>query len=130
MKKNIKAIAVKLSEKEIQVMAENECIVSGIRFFRIPDKLQSFLANYAPVWVRIFVAKYLSGTPDMMLFRKISSGDNLVRFIEIKTEKGKLSESQIKWHHGLNVHVTHGLKETLSAIISFNEGNQCDTTQD
>jgi hypothetical protein len=75
---------VTIKEKDLQSLAENLCIALGIRFFRIPDKLMGFLANYAPPWVRVFVARYFQGVPDLMLFKPIQGGDNVVRFIEVK----------------------------------------------
>jgi VRR-NUC domain len=108
-----------IKEKDLQSLAENLCIALGIRFFRIPDKLMGFLANYAPPWVRVFVARYFQGVPDLMLFKPIQGGDNVVRFIEIKTEVGKVSQGQSKWHSGLNVHVCYGWEQTEKAIREF-----------
>jgi len=110
---------VTIKEKDLQSMAENLCNALGIRFFRIPDKLMKFLRMFAPPWVRVFVARYFAGIPDLILFKKRESGDNYVRFIEIKTEAGSLHQSQIKWKSGLNVHVTYGWDETEKAIKDF-----------
>ena len=110
---------VTIKEKDLQSMAENLCMALGIRFFRIPDKLLSFLAFAAPAWTRVFVARYFAGVADLMLFKKRAEGDNLVRFIELKTEAGKLHQSQIKWQSGLNVHVVYGWDETEAAIRNF-----------
>lgn len=114
-----RASKVTIKEKDLQSMAEDLCTALGIRFFRIPDKLMAFLAHYAPAWVRIFVARYLAGVPDLMLFRALPGGKNEVRFIEIKTEAGKVHQSQAKWHSGLNVLVCHGWAETEAAIRNF-----------
>lgn len=110
---------VTIKERDLQSMAEDLCDSLGIRWFRIPDKLLAFLHNFAPQWVRVFVSKYLKGVPDMMLFRKCETGDNIVRLIEIKTEAGKVSQGQRHWHRGLNVHVTYGWQETETAIRDF-----------
>ena len=131
VRKRPKAKAL-LPESDLQARAENLCLSLGIRFFRIPDKLQGFLAHYAPPWVRVFVARYFAGVPDLMLFRPgikvtVKAGgeiekqpdDNFCRFIEIKTEAGKLSQGQSKWHTGLNVIVTYGWPETEKAIRDF-----------
>ncbi len=109
----------KIPEKNLQAMAEHLCIQLGVRFFRIPDKLMGFLATSAPVWVRVFVAGYFQGVPDLMLFKKLPDGSNEVRFIEIKTTEGRLSQGQLKWHSGLTVIVTYGWDETEQAIKSF-----------
>lgn len=119
VQKKPRASKVTIKEKDLQSMAENLCLALGIRFFRIPDKLMAFLAHYAPAWVRIFVARYLAGVPDLMLFRALPGGKNEVRFIEIKTEAGKVHQSQSKWHSGLNVLVCYGWVETEAAIRSF-----------
>jgi VRR-NUC domain len=100
-------------------MAEALCITLGIRFFRIPDKLLLFLAWHAPQWVRVFVARYFAGVPDLMLFRPLPGGKNEVRFLELKTEAGKVSQSQAKWHSGLNVLICRGWQETERAILDF-----------
>jgi hypothetical protein len=118
-RKKPKAPKVTIKEKDLQSMAENLCNAIGRRFFRIPDKLMGFLANFAPPWVRVFVARYFQGVPDMMLFKPIDGGDNIVRFIEIKTEAGKVSQGQSKWHSGLNVHVCYGWEQTEKAIKEF-----------
>lgn len=114
-----RAAKVTIKEKDLQSMAEDLCDAMGIRFFRIPDSLLAFLRVYAPEWTRVFVYRYLSGLPDIMLFRAIPEGKNEVRFIEIKTEAGKLHQSQAKWHSGLNVIVTYGWAETEAAIRGF-----------
>lgn len=111
--------AAKVNEHTLQLQAEELCNVLGIRFFRIPDKLLAFLKLYAPVWVRVFVARYFAGVPDMMLFKQIEGNRNEVLFLEIKTETGTLSPSQKKWHNGLNVIVTHGWDETERIIKQF-----------
>lgn len=114
-----KTIAVAMPEKDLQVMAEELCNALGIRFFRIPDKLLGFLRMHAPIWVRVFTARYLSGVPDMMLFKTFDVNRNEVLFLEIKTEAGKLSLNQLKWHSGLNVYVTYGWKQTEKVIRDF-----------
>lgn len=118
-RKKPRAPKVTIKEKDLQGMAENLCIAMGIRFFRIPDKLLAFLAFAAPAWTRVFVARYFAGVPDLMLFRALPGGKNEVRFIEIKTEAGKLHQSQAKWHSGLNVVVCWGWDETEVAIRTF-----------
>ena len=119
-RKQARKPVVTIKEKDLQAMAENLCVALGIRFFRIPDKLLAFLNNFAPPWTRVFVARYFAGVPDMMLFRA-GQGDNVVRFIEIKTEAGKVHQSQAKWHSGLNVTVCYGWNETEAAIMDFNK---------
>jgi len=109
----------KLPEKTLQAMAEALCIRLGIKFFRIPDKLMGFLATSAPPWVRVFVAGYFAGVPDLMLFKRLPDGTNQVKFVEIKTEVGKISQGQAKWHAGLNVSVTYGWEETQAGIMAF-----------
>ena len=109
----------KLPEKTLQAMAESLCIKLGIKFFRIPDKLLGFLATSAPPWVRVFVAGYFAGVPDLMLFKRLPDGTNQVKFIEIKTEAGKVSQGQAKWHAGLTVSVCYGWEETEKEIMEF-----------
>lgn len=118
-KRRAKVPKVTIKEKDLQGMAENLCIALNIRFFRIPDKLMSFLAHYAPAWTRIFVSRYISGLPDLLLFKALPGGKNEVRFLELKTEAGKLSPTQECWHSGLHVTVCRGWAETEAAIRGF-----------
>lgn len=114
---------VTIKEKDLQAMAENLCIQLGLRFFRIPDSLLAYLARCPDPWVRVFNGRYLAGTPDLMLFKRNPAGDNVVRFVEIKTEAGKTHQAQEKWHSGLDVRVCFGWKETETAILEFHERN-------
>lgn len=110
---------VTIKEKGLQGMAENLCNALGIRFFRIPNSLLGYLARCPVVWIRVFVGRYLAGLPDMLLFKKNEAGDNLCRFVEIKTEAGKVSQGQAEWHSGLNVRVCYGWEEVEKAIREF-----------
>lgn len=110
---------VTMKEKDLQAMAENLCLARGIRFFRLPDSLLGYLARCPDTWIRVFNSRYLAGLPDLLLFRPRPEGDNIVRFIEIKTEAGKVRQGQEKWHSGMNVHVCHGWDETEKAILDF-----------
>jgi hypothetical protein len=120
-RKKTRSGRVTIKEKDLQGMAENLASALGIRFFRIPDKLLAFLAFAAPAWTRVFVARYFAGVPDLLLFRALPDGRNEARFIELKTEAGKISQSQAKWHSGLNIIVCYGWDETEKAIRSFAE---------
>lgn len=110
---------VTVKEKDLQAMAENLCIARGIRFFRLPDSLLGYLARCPDTWIRVFNSRYLAGLPDLLLFKPRPEGDNIVRFIEIKTEAGKVRQGQSKWHSGMNVHVCRGWAETEKAILDF-----------
>ena len=60
-----------------------------------------------------------AGVPDLMLFKALPDGRNEVLFLEIKTEAGKLSLSQQKWHSGLTVKISYGWEETERIIKEF-----------
>ena len=112
---------VTIKERDLQAMAEELCDSLGIRFFRIPDTLLANLKNNPsiPMWVRVMVARYFKGVPDLMLFKRSPSGDNITRFIEIKTEAGKVSQGQEHWHRGLDVRVCYGWQEVEESIRGF-----------
>lgn len=118
-RKKHRASRATIKEKDLQGMAENLATALGIRFFRLPDSLLGYLAHCREVWMRVFVSRYLAGVPDLMLFKALPDGKNEVRFIEIKTEAGKVSQGQAKWHSGLAVHVCYGWQEVEQAIRSF-----------
>jgi len=108
-----------MPEKEIQGLAEELCMALHIRFFRIPDYILGYLARTAPPAIRQFVSGYLAGLPDLLLFKPLPDGRNEVLFLEIKTEAGKLSPSQERWHSGLNVKVAYGWDEVEEIIKGF-----------
>lgn len=112
---------VKNPEDTLQGKAEELCQELGIRFFRIPKFLVTWLMTntHTPRVIKGFVAKYFKGFPDLAIFKKSPSGDNIARFIEIKTEVGNPTQGQTIWHRGLNVIVAHGWHETEKAIRSF-----------
>jgi len=110
---------VTIKEKDLQAMAENLCNSLGIRFFRLPDSLLGYLARCPVVWIRVFVGRYLAGLPDMILFKKSPNGDNICRMIEIKTEGGRVSQGQAKWHSGLDVKVCYGWTAVEVEIVTF-----------
>lgn len=118
-RKKAKAPKVTIKEKDLQGMAENLANALGIRFFRLPDSLMGYLAHCNVPWIRVFISRYLAGVPDLMLFKALPDGRNEVRFIEIKTEAGKVSQGQAKWHSGLTVCVCYGWNETEKAIKDF-----------
>lgn len=113
---NVKAT---IPERDLQAMAENLCIALGIRFFRLPDSLLGYLARCPDAWIRVFNSRYLAGFPDLALFKRRPEGGNEVRFIEIKTEAGKIHQAQSKWHSGLDVIVCYGWEQTEKAIKGF-----------
>lgn len=121
-KRKPRGVKVTIKERDLQSMAENLCVALGIRFFRIPDTLLGYLASCPAPWIRVFVARYFAGVPDLLLFKSLPDGRNEVRFIEIKTEAGKLSQGQAKWHSGLEVIVCYGWDQVESAIKSFVQG--------
>lgn len=110
---------VTIKEKDLQAMAENLCLARGIRFFRLPDSLLGYLARCPDTWIRVFNSRYLAGLPDLLLFKRNPAGDNIVRFIEIKTEAGKVRQGQEKWHSGMDVRVCRGWEETQKEILDF-----------
>jgi len=112
---------VTAKERDVQAMAEEYCQLRGVRFFRLPDALNRWLMGFAPASIRVFCARYLAGLPDMLLFRKLSSGDNICRMLEIKREDGKVSQSQKKWHQGLDVRVPRGWDQVKKEIDEFVE---------
>ena len=50
-----------------------------------------------PQWKRAVKAGYTKGTPDLMIFHDRHDGRRAVLFVEMKSPKGKASESQMKF---------------------------------
>jgi hypothetical protein len=112
---------VKIGEKVIQEKLEGRLRSYGLKFFHIPDLLLFFLKNNpaVPQYIRNLVSEYFKGVPDLVVFHKNQEGYNYCLLLELKTEAGKVSTGQQRWHSGLNVIVTYGLKEAYQAVEDF-----------
>ena len=107
------------TEHEIQVELVKYLSKLKIKFFAVPngfvrggDKLET--AKY----INYMKAEgFRNGAPDLVLL----PGNGGVIFLELKTEKGKLSEYQLEWQDFFNLHqyiykVTYGLEEAKAFI--------------
>lgn len=61
------------------------------------------------------------GFPDLLVIYQ-----RAIYLLEVKTEKGKLTDAQIDWHalalnHGIQVHVVHNPLEALIVIGAIND---------
>jgi len=114
-----KIMVRKITEKEIQSSCEYLLKLHRIRFLHIPDALLAFVMPKAPQWLRAIISKGLRGVPDIIAFAKSPDGYNHALLLELKTDKGVLSEHQKKWHLGLSVQVAYGLDDSIEAVQQF-----------
>lgn len=71
---------------------------------------------------RKFVSEYLRGIPDLTLIIPCKESKyNYSHLLELKTEKGKLSQGQKKWAKNVNVTVPRKWDEIKKEIDDFIE---------
>lgn len=119
LKAKLKNTEKKLSEHEIQVELVKYLSKLKIKFFAVPngfirggDKLE------AAKYINYMKAEgFRNGAPDLVLL----PGNGDVIFLELKTEKGKLSEYQLEWQEFFNLNqytykIVYGLDEAKNFV--------------
>jgi hypothetical protein len=90
------------SEDSIQVACEDILNFMRIRYIHIPKVVYNLCSGYinwggkrvvVPQWVRATIARYLTGIPDLLILSK----DGRFYAVELKTEKGKQRQGQVKF---------------------------------
>ena len=107
-------------ERMIQGRAEDYLAALGVRPIRLPDALlRIFFTNRSiPSYQAKIVSGYLKGLPDLIIPRRVGNR-TLMLPLEIKTEAGKPSNSQLAWGESLGTVFTYGWDETKKAIDDF-----------
>ncbi|GAF80684.1 unnamed protein product [marine sediment metagenome] len=85
-----------VSEKTIQSWVNHLLNIMHIPYLRIPDRTFAFImgSRSVPIWVKSEMAEALGGFSDNILFAPLDGKHCLCRFVEVKTETGKLRQSQ------------------------------------
>jgi hypothetical protein len=82
----------------LQAQCEAYLRVRGLRFVHIPSKIQLFIwSPVCPKWVGALASRYLKGIPDLLIFGYPVDGVRQCLTIELKSEKGKLTDEQKQW---------------------------------
>jgi len=85
-----------MSEEHLQNIAEQYLTLKKIKYIHLPKGSQRFIWNKKfgiPIQVAMEASKALKGVPDLILFGR----DGTYKLIELKSEKGKLTEGQKEW---------------------------------
>ena len=99
----------------IQVAAENYLANLGCSYLHLSDELYIAIKAMYPEEVKNY-----KGVPDLLIFQKLEGSIfNLLCFLEIKTETGKVSGPQADWHRNKHVIVSYGLDDTITKIDEF-----------
>lgn|SRR3990167_3752776 len=108
------------SEASIQATVEAYLNARHIRYIHIPNKVYQFLfySKHVPVWVKALCSKHLKGIPDLLIFKKEEKYNSCL-LLELKAEKGKVSDRQKLWHDGLNVAVVFSWPDARKIIDEF-----------
>lgn len=100
-----------VSEAAIQGQCEEYLNWMHIKYIRVPDMLyKAVFSGSGDNYLKSFISKYIKGQPDITLLLK----DGRYHCVELKTEKGKLSDSQQSFKLEVGEH-------NFSVIRSFND---------
>jgi hypothetical protein len=102
-------------EKAIQERAEYYLDAMGMRYIHIPSYMQKWILDFAPGFIKKVASIYLKGIPDLVIFHQ--NGRYLL--LELKTEKGTVSQSQESWSKGLKLEVAYGWVEAEKILKDF-----------
>lgn len=113
--KKPKAKGVTEPESAVQEKAEAYLEAIGMRYIHIPAPLQHWIRFHCPAWIAKLASIYLKGIPDLVIFHQ--NGRYLL--LELKTEKGTVSQSQESWSKGLKLEVAYGWIEAEKILKDF-----------
>ena len=107
-----------MSEEELQDKVEDLLTYYGLQYVHVPGNLQRYLRTRAPAHIAAEASRAFKGMPDLLVFS--ADGDyNVCLLLELKTEIGKLSQSQKDWSNGLNLSVAYGFEEAKEILEKF-----------
>lgn len=116
----------KVTEKEssIQRKIEKYLDLRQVAYIRLPGSLMNEIFgrfSRADSRDKAFISNYLKGLPDLTIFHptKKIGPYSIVLPLELKTERGKLTTSQMYWQRKCGTIVTRGWKETLAEVDKF-----------
>lgn len=93
----------------------------NIAVIRIPDAAyRAIFASNLSAWIKRIISKYLKGLPDLILLRQVGA-KTFALCIEVKTEKGKLSQGQKHFGSIVNVQVIRSFDDFVEAVKKFSE---------
>jgi hypothetical protein len=107
-----------MSEAELQDKVEDILLDLDLQYVHIPGNLQRYLRTRAPAHIAAEASRAFKGMPDLLIFSKHEEY-NVCLLLELKTEIGKLSQSQRDWSKGLNLHVAYGIEEAKNILSEF-----------
>ena len=102
-------------EKDLQASCERYLELLSLRYIRIPDAVLGYLSKpSAPPQIRKLVGRYMRGQPDLVI---LSNGDFML--VELKSEKGKLRDSQKDWAAGMQLNVVRNFDDFKILVDCF-----------
>lgn len=91
----------KHSEADLQGLCEHYLEVMGLQYIRIPDAVLGYLSKPStPSPIRKLVGDYMRGQPDLVVLCA-----NKVLLVELKSDIGRVRDSQNAWAKGLELNV-------------------------
>ena len=112
------------NERSLQSQCENYLNVKGVFYIRIPDGIYKYVfSQYSklPKYVRAFFARFVKGIPDLTILKPYGEKYNLALCIELKTEKGRLTQGQKNVSQKINVQVKRSLEDVVKEVQEFEE---------
>ena len=108
------------AEATIQAQVELYLRLKQVPFIRLPDALMRgiFASYHIPVHQKKIIAEYLRGLPDVMVLKPDGRYCKMLP-LELKTEVGKLTQSQKHWQTKINTIVVRNVKDACAEIDNF-----------
>ena len=107
-------------ESVLQSQCEEYLKVRRIPFSRVPDAAYRsiFAQPGIPLHIRSQIASCLRGLPDLTIYQK--DGEyNRCLMVELKTARGRLSQSQKHWAEHCNVAVVRSFEDFQQLVDKF-----------
>ena len=117
-------------ESDLQSQCENYLIAQQVVFTRIPDAIYKSVFGYGgniPPYIKKLISSMIKGVPDLALHKPLPGTPYCITlFVELKTEKGKLSQGQKHFRDKLNGNVTicRSFEQFEDLVIKFMEYHQ------
>jgi len=115
----------KVTEPEavVQEQVETYLNIHGVPFVRLPDALMRgiFASHHIPPHQKKVISSYLKGLPDILAFHPSKKVDDyrVVLPLELKTERGNLTQGQKAWQRKIGTLVANGYAAAKEQIDKF-----------
>ena len=99
-------------EAELQKSCEEYLTLRNIPFWRMPDHLQRYIQQKAPIQYKAMLSRYFLGKPDITIL--LPSGRYLN--VELKSKKGRMTAGQKRFADRSELHLIRSFVDFVALI--------------